>query len=88
MTKRDALQLSEQHRTPVLPVESADRPGQVVGYVRVIDLRTSEGDQLAPIRPLLEIPEDTTHLAALMRLESTEKASPGWLTPRGPQSAF
>lgn len=53
----------------MLPV--ADGSDRLVGYVRVIDLRLHEGNDLAPIRPLPEIRDDSSHLAALMRLESS-----------------
>ena len=53
----------------MIPVAGAS--GRLVGYVRVVDLRLHEGDDLAPIHPLPEVRDDSTHLAALMRLESS-----------------
>ncbi|MGA2257994.1 MAG: CNNM domain-containing protein [Thermoguttaceae bacterium] len=70
MGKEAVLRLAEHSHTPVIPV-AADASGRLVGYVRVVDLRLHEGDDLAPIRPLPEIRDDSSHLAALMRLEST-----------------
>ena len=49
----------------------ADTAGRPIGYVRVVDLSLHAGEDLAPVRPLPEFPEETTHLAALMRLESS-----------------
>jgi len=70
MSKQAVLRLAERNHTAVVPV-TADASGQLVGYVRVLDLRLHEGDDLAPIRPLPEVRDDSSHLAALMRLESS-----------------
>jgi len=69
MGKQAVLRLAQRSHTAVIPV--ADASGRLVGYVRVVDLCLHEGDDLAPIRPLPEVRDDSTHLAALMRLEST-----------------
>lgn len=70
MNKQAVLHLAERNHIAVIPVAD-DASGQLVGYVRVLDLRLHEGDDLAPIHPLPEVRDDNTHLAALMRLEST-----------------
>jgi putative hemolysin len=70
MSKEEVLAMAQQHGVAVVPVESADRPGELAGYVRVIDLCLSGAPQFGPIRPLLELNEGCTHLAALVRLES------------------
>ncbi len=69
MSKQAVLRLAERSHTAVIPV--ADASGRLAGYVRVVDLRLHEGDDLAPVRPLPEVRDDSTHLAALMRLESS-----------------
>ena len=69
MGKQAVLRLAERNHTAVIPVAAA-ASGQLVGYVRVVDLRLHEGDDLAPIRPLPEVHDDSSHLTALMRLES------------------
>jgi putative hemolysin len=70
MTKAEVLALAERHRLAAVPLEAVDRPGVLLGYVQVIDLRLSDGEELGPVRPLLEIRDDCTHLAALVRLQS------------------
>ena len=70
MNKQAVLHLAERNHIAVIPVAD-DASGQLVGYVRVLDLRLHEGDDLAPIHPLPEVRDDNSHLAALMRLEST-----------------
>ena len=68
-SKQAVLRLAERNHSPAMPV--ADAAGRLIGYVRVVDLCLHAGDDLAPMRPLPEFPEETTHLAALMRLESS-----------------
>jgi CBS domain containing-hemolysin-like protein len=67
--KQAVLRLAGRNHTAVVPV--ADASGRLTGYVRVVDLRLHEGDDLAPVRPLPEVRDDATHLAALMHLESS-----------------
>ena len=54
-----------------------------IGYVRVIDLKLSDSPELGPLRPLLEIRESSTHLAALMRLESANESLARVVNARG-----
>jgi putative hemolysin len=68
--KQAVLRLAQRNHTAVIPV-TADATGRLLGYVRVVDLRLQEGDELAPIRPLPEVRDDSPHLDALMRLESS-----------------
>ncbi len=70
MSKQAVLRLAERNHTAVIPVTDIVS-GQLVGYVRILDLRLHEGNDLAPIRPLPEVRDDSSHLAALMRLESS-----------------
>jgi putative hemolysin len=69
MGKQAVLRLAERNHAAVIPV--ADSRGQLVGYVRVVDLSLRVGNELAPIHPLPEVQVESSHLAALMRLEST-----------------
>jgi CBS domain containing-hemolysin-like protein len=69
MGKQAVLGLAERSHAAVVPI--ADASGRLVGYVRVVDLRLHEGDDPAPVRPLPEVRDDSSHLAALMRLESS-----------------
>jgi putative hemolysin len=69
MNKQAALRMAERSHAAVMPV--ADSTERLIGYVRVVDLCLHAGEELAPLRHLPELPEDTSHLAALMRLESS-----------------
>ena len=82
MSKGEVLAMAQRRRVPLVPVEAADEPGRLIGYVRVIDLKLSDAPELGPLRPLLEIRESSTHLAALMRLESQRKPCPRGECPR------
>ena len=70
MAKAEVLRMAERYRIAVIPVERADRSGELIGYLRVIDLGLSASDELGPLRPLMEIPEETSHIAALMQMQS------------------
>jgi CBS domain containing-hemolysin-like protein len=85
MTKDEVLRLARRHRISLVPVESSDPSVKLAGYYRVIDLGLSlpaGGDENAalngreavgPLRRLLEITEDTSHVAALMRMQSAKE---------------
>jgi len=70
MTKKEVLRLARRFRMSVVPVERPGQSGELTGYLRVIDLGLSASDEVGPLRPLLEIPEGTSHVAALMRMQS------------------
>ena len=70
--KRDVFRLARRQRQPALPVE--ERKGgerRLVGYVRIIDLHREIGEQVDAVRPLIEVSEDESFIAALIRLESS-----------------
>ena len=83
MNKREVLALAERWRAAAIPIESADSAENLIGYVRVIDLLLSESAELAPLRPLLEIRDSSTHLAVLTRLESANETLAGVVNARG-----
>lgn len=74
MTRQDVLRLARRYRISVVPVESPDTRGELIGYLRVIDLGLSEGKEVGPLRELLEISHDTPHVAALMRMQSAKES--------------
>lgn len=74
MTKAEVLRLARRYRISVVPVEPADGGTELIGYFRVIDLGLSGTDELGPCHPLLEIPASTSHVAALMRLQSARES--------------
>jgi CBS domain containing-hemolysin-like protein len=74
MGKEDVLQLARRYRIPVVPIESPGAAAELAHYVRVIDLGLSTSDELAPLRRLMEISEDTSHVVALMRMQSAKES--------------
>ena len=74
MTRQDVLRLARRYRISVVPVESAEGSGEFVGYLRVIDLALNEPDAAGPLCRLLEIPENTSHVAALMQMQNAKES--------------
>ncbi len=70
MTKAEVLRLARRHRLAALPVEETGGQRRLIGYVRVADLQLGEGNWLDSIRPLLDIPRNEPHIAALVRLHN------------------
>jgi putative hemolysin len=73
LSKQEVLRLARRHRISIIPVESSDPPAGLAGYYRVIDLGLNASDQAGPLRQFLEIPQDTSHVAALMRMQSAKE---------------
>lgn len=72
-TRREALRLARRHNLSNLPVEDERHPQRLVGYVNVAELALRQGEKLAPIRPLMAIPQNETHIAALMAMQAEEE---------------
>ncbi len=70
MTKDDVLRLAHRYQLAVVPVESAEKPGELAGYYRVIDLAIDANSSSDLLHPLLEMPDSISHLTALMRMRS------------------
>ncbi len=70
MSKEEVLRLARRYRLAAVPVESSDKPGQLIGYYRVIELELDPAPEPGPLRPLMDIPDMVTHLGALMRMRS------------------
>ncbi len=71
MSKEEVLRLAGRHRIAVVPVETAGSRGELIGYVRVIELALSNSDEVDPLHQLLEIPHHMPHVAALTRMQSS-----------------
>ncbi len=71
MSREDVLRLARRYRIAAVPVESTDADRQLIGYVRVVDLSLDKTKGLGAVRPLLEIGDADTHVAALMRMHSS-----------------
>lgn len=73
MSKPDVLRLAARHRVSVVPIEAAGEPVDLDGYVRVVELGLSKSEELGPVHPLPTIRADTTHLDALIHLQSIQE---------------
>ena len=70
--KADALRLARRHRLAAIPIEEgAGQKRSLIGYIRVIDLHCDTSDTVQQVREMIDIPADMTHIAALIRLESS-----------------
>jgi len=74
MSRDDVLRLAGRYRMPIVPIESPQGPDTLAGYLRVIELGISSKETLEPVHPLVEIPASTTHLDALMRLQTARES--------------
>lgn len=71
MKKAEVLRLARRQRTPRLPVEQSTRERKLIGYIRIADLVLETGEEISPIRPLVDISAEETHLTALMQLHAS-----------------
>ena len=70
--KSEVFRLARRHRLAALPVEEGSgRQRKLTGYIRVIDLHLDDGETVENVRNMIEIPASTSHVAALIRLESS-----------------
>ena len=83
MSKPDVLELARQHRIAVVLVEGSGSNVEPIGYVRVIELELSNSEEVGPLRPLLEIPDNAIHLAALTQMQSTNESLAKVVDPHG-----
>ena len=70
MSRQEVLRVASRFCIPVVPVESRETVGELVGYFRVIDLELRGTEEDSPLRRLMDIPTDTSHVAALTRMQS------------------
>jgi len=74
MTADEILRLARRHRLPAVPVEDAQAPGSLIGYVQVIELRLRGSRTIGTLRPLMQIPESEAHLAALIQMQTARES--------------
>ena len=73
MDKAEILRLARRHRLPAVPFEDLQQQRQLIGYLRLVELYLDTSAQLPALRPLVDVPDSDTFLAALTRLmQSTE----------------
>ena len=70
--KTDVFRLARRHRAAVWPV-AEERQRKLIGYVRIVDLYLDDSTQVDAVRPLIQIPENESHIAALIRLQEEKE---------------
>lgn len=68
MAKDNVLRLARRQRSPVLPVEDDTPQHNLVGYLRVADIKLGPDKELEDVRPLMTIRPHERHLNVLMKL--------------------
>ncbi len=71
MSKADVLRLAGRYRVALVPIESRGESVDLDGYVRVAELGLSQSEELEPVHSLTTITADTSHLDALVHLQSS-----------------
>lgn len=74
MRKDDVLKVGARAGLGAIPLEDPGDPRRLVGYVLVAELALAQGDELAPVRPLIEIPIQRSHLEALMEMQTSRQS--------------
>ena len=74
MSKSEILRLAQHHRRALLPIEDPQQKRRLMGYVRTADLFLDDALELPPPRPMVELSENETFLAALGRLHAAGDA--------------
>jgi CBS domain containing-hemolysin-like protein len=73
MSREEILQVARRCRLAAVPVESVDGQRQLIGYVRVVDLRLYSSNPASLLRPLLAIDQAETYLGALTSMHSAKE---------------
>jgi CBS domain containing-hemolysin-like protein len=74
MTKSEVLRIAQLRRRSLLPIEDPQQKRRLVGYVSTADLLLGDSSELPPPRPLVELNEAETFLAALNKLHAAGDA--------------
>jgi CBS domain containing-hemolysin-like protein len=74
MTKSEILRIAQGRHRTLLPIEDAQDKRRLVGYVRAADLFLDDSPELPPPRPLVELADAETFLAALEKLVAADDA--------------
>ena len=74
MTRDEVLRLAQRHRIAAVPVEDAQNPGSLIGYVQVIELGLESAKGIGTMRPLMKIPDTQAHLAALIQMQTAKES--------------
>jgi putative hemolysin len=74
MSKDDVLRLARRLQLVAVPVEEASSQRRLLGYLRVAELKIHPGEDLSPMRPLVEIPQTDTYINALTKLHAARES--------------
>ena len=72
-TSAEVLKTARQNQVSAVPVHRPGAEGNFIGYLKVADVYLDEASPRERLRPLVEIPADATHLAALISIQSADQ---------------
>jgi len=73
VNRRAALEFARRHKCDIMPVAAPEDPSQLLGYVRAAELYLNESATEVPLRPLLDVPDDSMHLTVLMQMQDAQE---------------
>jgi len=88
MTKSEILRIAQGRGRTLLPIEDAQDKRRLLGYVRTADLFLDDASELPPPRPLVELADNESFLAAFDKLTSADDALGHVLNPAGKTVGF
>ncbi|HYO26593.1 MAG TPA: DUF21 domain-containing protein [Lacipirellulaceae bacterium] len=74
MTKSDILRIAQGRRRTLVPIEDPHDKRRLVGFLRTADLFLDDSPELPAPRPLVELAENESFLAALAKLNAADDA--------------
>ncbi|MCA9231567.1 MAG: DUF21 domain-containing protein [Planctomycetales bacterium] len=74
MSKSDVLRIAQRHGRTLLPVDDTRAGRKLAGYLRTVDLYLDDSPSLPAPKPLVQLQDQQSCLAALRMLSQTEDA--------------
>ena len=88
MSKQQVIRLAQRQRLVAVPVEEPGPGRRLLGYLALVDLYLDSSPALPTPRPLVDILETDTYIAALMRLQGSNETLGRVVTAGGETRGF
>lgn len=70
----EVFRLARRLQMSAIPVKSESHPGEIVGYVRLVDLKLGGNQRVEEVRPMLKIRASQTHIDALIQMQNSRES--------------
>ena len=70
----EVFRLARRLQMSAIPVKSESHPGEIVGYVRLVDLKLGGNQRVEEVRPMLKIRASQTHIDALIQMQNNRES--------------